>query len=316
MNKRKNNRIFRFGYAMGMILPGMLFWSACRDKQEDIPFGAGEVVLHVSNTRSESDMTDGDGTGNPDSGSSDTLFFAKGAASGQYTEAWAAVAQADGRTEFTTLRYYPDNNSPIYLCGYAPAAPLNGNKLSYRLNGSEDVIASTEHKGSLDNMFWREGKTFAFRHLLTQLSFRIRTERRVAGRYLDSLSVVGVRLQATRPLPDDTLVFGGSSSQQVFYRLNGVRDTLQLADVAEVAVPGALTVEPGVPLSIKLTVMQNGKKVQYGPLPVTFHETGGKALAGTSYLVTITISRKEEVYFSSTVTEWKTGDSGFGSIVK
>lgn len=81
---------------------------------------------------------------------------------------------ANGTTPvgFATAKYYPANNSPLYLCGLYPAAgwtdPAN-DEGKFTFNGSQDVMAAAEKNSTKNDAKAGTHPALTFKHLLTQL---------------------------------------------------------------------------------------------------------------------------------------------------
>lgn len=255
------------------------------------------VSLFVSGNRFEADA---------DKEPFDTVFFASSLTTGRYEAIWPAVVHEGGTADFTVPRYYPYDNSALYLRGFFPAASLYENALSFNLTGAEDVRVSEERQGRLTDMFWNQEKSFTFNHLLTQLVFSLQTNYQTDSCCLQTLSVSGTRLQAILLPRNDTLTFSGPPVDVVAYDLSEQGDTLWLSEDKTIALPCCVLVELGASLSLNLTLTENGKIVECGPLPIVFHETDGKSQAGTSYRVTVTVSPRTDMQLVSvSVVDWE-----------
>lgn len=290
----KTNRSKEIGLTVAMLC----LLVACRDgcTEEYVPEQRA-VSLFVSDRRLETGL---------DKKPFDTVFFANALSTGRYEAIWPAVVQQGGVADFTVPRYYPTDNSAIYLRGFFPEALLHENALRFNLTGSEDVRVSEERLGRLTEMFWRQEKSFTFNHMLTQLVFSLQTNDQTDSCYLQTLSVNGARLQATLLPGNDTLTFSGPLASIVGYDLSEKGDTLWLFGNKAVTLPCCVLAEPGVSLSLNLTLTENGKNIECGPLPIVFHETDGKSQAGTSYRVAITVSPRTGMQLVSvSVVDWE-----------
>ena len=282
--------------------------TGCSAEKEDSPFSIHkEIVLQslMNNSLEE------------DAGSTkDSVFFAKGDKSKEYTDVWKATVKSAGRTSFAEPQYYPNDDSKVYLCGYAPEAELtDNNRVAYVLDGLKDVMVTDEKDGSLTDMFWQEEKCFEFSHLLSQLRFQVccDAEGLLKGVCLQSIIIEGTQTEATLSLTNKSLQFKGARNSIVGYEYSG-GDRFGL-DTDYVPVPNAIMIQPGVPVYLTITLQAaSGGETRFEHLPVVFHEDDGLPLAGTSYLLSVKINTKGTVELSSVVTEWKKGDNGFGVI--
>lgn len=291
----------KYNKGMGLTVAALCLLAACRD---------GYTDEYVADHQAVSLFVSG---GNPGAGAGneppDTVYFARAASAGRYEAIWPAVIGKEGTADFTVPRYYPSDNSALYLRGFYPAAALDENTLSFSLTGCEDICVSQEREGRLTDMFWRQEKSFTFSHLLTQLVFSLQTNYETDSCHLQTLSVSGTRLQATLPPGGDTLTFGGLPSEIVGYELAEGADTLWLPAGETVSLPRCVLVEPGVALSLNVTLTEKGKTFECGPLPIVFHETDGRSVAGTSYRVTVTVSPRAGLQLVSvSIVDWEKVD--------
>ncbi|WP_455637420.1 fimbrillin family protein [Parabacteroides sp.] len=225
----------------------------------------------------------------------ETVAFAKGTASGSYTESWQAVARP-GETRLLGAHTYPDDQTYLYLRGYYPVKPLVDGKVAYRLDGDTDLMATTEQKGNLTDNFSLSDKTFYFNHLLTQVSFEVRTSREETNTLrLVSVTVAGSRPDAMLLLSGGTatglpeVTFSGEPQQLTGYvepeRGGGVPLSRETA-----LLPHSLLVEPGAELLLDVKAgLPDGTTRLYSGLPVRFDESDGKSRAGTAYRLTLTL---------------------------
>ncbi|SEF43764.1 fimbrillin family protein [Parabacteroides chinchillae] len=246
----------------------------------------------------------------------DSVFFAKGVESKNYTEVWSAAMQSVGRVVFAEPRYYPEDNSQVYLCGFIPSAELSdNNQVSYILDGQQDIMLSEEQAGSMNDMFWQDEKRFDFIHLLTQLRFQIRCDAEGALRNLSLKSIIveGTQAEATLSLTDKSLQFTGPKKDIIGYDYTD--GDVVLLGTDNVSVPGVVMIQPNVPVYISVILQTSvGNETRFEHLPVVFEEEGGMSLAGTSYLLSINVHTKGVIELSSIVANWIRGSNGMGVI--
>lgn len=272
--------------------------AGCQGDSGSLPTG-GEVILQT-----RGDVSAGDVAGKA---TTDTVCFAKGERSNAYSTVWKAEVKG-GKTVLLERRYYPTDNSAVYLRGYSPVAAISDNRVGYEIDGSQDICLTSEQVGRLSDMFWQESKCFSFAHLLTQLRFRVQCDTEEFLQLL-SLQVEGGRTQAVLDLSTGSLSFDGKPE-----RIEACQDTLFFGS-EPVSVPGAVMVEASVPLSLTLEVVQSGgRSVVYERLPVVFDETDNLSKAGTSYLLSVVLHRGGAISLSPLVGEWQRGANGVGNI--
>lgn len=283
------------------------FMCGCSDDSEWYPSSEGQELL----LRAFSDKLSGE------SSFSDSVFFAKGNESGKYTDIWKARVKADGSTSLTEPKYYPSDDSRIYLRGFAPEGLPDGDgRITYSIEGQEDLLVTDEQSGSLTDMFWQEGKSFRFTHLLTQLRFRFRCDEsgKEKGWKLFGLVADGVQCEAVLSLPDKELTFsGGKKALVVLDRMVG-GECLQL-DTGWVETEEMVMIQPGVAVSLTAILEdRTGSLTRLEGLPVSFHEADGYPVSGTSYLLSVVFRADGACSLSAQVSEWKRGNNGMGII--
>ena len=298
----------------GIVHSLLLFslWGLAAGCSDDDASGAGglsdgrkELVMYASG-----DYLPGD-----TSLSAGTVFFAKGNEPGKYRETWKAYIGVNGRTGLAFPKYYPADNSPVYLRGFAPDGTLTDRMtIAYPMDGRQDILVTDEQQGRLTDMFWQQKKSFVFTHLLTQLRFRLcMDEEGVAhGWKLHTLAVDSLPHTAVLSLADKTLSFEGENVR--IAAADRSENGLPL-DTAWTEIPEAVMVQPGVPLHLSVALKDSrDSRRYYRQLPVVFHEEDGRSLAGTSYLLSVRIRTDGTASLSASVAEWKRGDNGIGTI--
>ncbi|MDH6358338.1 fimbrillin family protein [Parabacteroides sp. PF5-9] len=243
------------------------------------------------------------------------VYFAKGTESGWYDDRWSANVQPGGLAVFSERHYYPEDNSAVYLRGYSPKAAINENKISYQLDGSQDIILTAEREGSLDDTFESKDKIFVFNHLLCQLRFRILSDPTFPQQVkLKSLMVNGSRTAAQMNLADGLLQFNGQPSTVKVYKDENSKEIINITS-EPVTLNEFVMVEPESPLSLQLVVESpEGEEILYQDLPVLFHEENGHSNAGTSYLITVILSLRDKLTLQTSVSAWIDGLEGVGIV--
>lgn len=306
MNTRKRYTQNAFLLLLGVAL------SSCSDQPAGEPSGNAEIRLFTevsTPTRSGIDGFAGE-----------TVAFASGSASGAYGEVWEAAVHGN-EASFVRPRYYPDNNSRVYLRGYYPAVPLSATGVAFLINGQQDVLLSDEQNGCLTDMFWQETKRFTFSHLLTQLNIRLRvTESYPQGATLKRLRLSGSRTKALLNLDKGSLAFSGDAALLPVWSAPAGAGA-PLGTLYPDTLIGPVMAEPGVALTLEVTIGIPGEADRlYPALAIRFGEADGLPLPGTAYTVSVTLgsagSPPEGVTLSATVANWLKGNEGTGTIEK
>lgn len=248
---------------------------------------------------------------------SDTVFFAKGDQPGIYTEIWKASVKPDGTTSLSEPKYYPSDDSRIYLRGFAPEGkPVGDGRIAWSIDGQQDLLVTDEQNGSLTDMFWQEGKSFRFIHLLSQLRFQLQCDEagKEKGWKLFGLVVEGIQKEAVLSLADKGLSFSGEKgTATVLDRASG-GECLPL-NTEWTGVEEVVMIQPGTAVSLTVVLKDRaGNLTRFERLPISFHETDGYPVAGTSYLLSIVLRADGACSLSAKVAEWKRGNNGTGII--
>lgn len=304
--KNEKKYIQRCGCLAGTCILWVVLWGCSGDEGGRLPLGEREVVL-----RSYSEKLSGEG------GLADSVFFAKGSAPGRYTEIWKAHVAPGGGTKLAEPKYYPSDNSAVYLRGFAPEGEAAGDgRIAWSLDGEKDLLVSDEQSGRLTDMFWQEGKSFRFVHLLSQLRFQLRCDEAglEKGWKLSGLVAEGTQCEAVLSLPDKALSFSGEPKALPVFSPDSGSEPLAL-DTAWTAVAETVLVQPGVAVSLTVVLADRaGSLTRFEDLPVSFHETDGYPASGTSYLLSVTLLGEGTCSLSAQVAEWKRGNNGTGII--
>lgn len=287
-----------------------LLWglmAGCSDGEGRLPAGDGQkLVLRTSSQQLAGNVS-----------FSNTVFFAKGDQPGVYTEIWKAGVKPDGTASLSEPKYYPSDDSRIYLRGFAPKGKSAGDgRIAWSIDGQQDLLVTDEQNGSLTDMFWQEKKSFRFIHLLSQLRFQLQCDEagKEEGWKLFGLVVEGIQKEAVLSLADKGLSFSGEKgTATVLDRASG-GECLPL-DTEWVDVEEIVMIQPGVAVGLTVVLKDlTGNLTRFERLPVSFHETDGYPVAGTSYLLSIVLRADSACSLSAQVTEWKRGNNGTGII--
>lgn len=312
MNTRKRYTQNAFLLLLGAALSG------CSEQPAGEPSGNAEIRLFTEVSTPT--------RGGIDGFAGETVAFASGSASGAYGEVWEAAVHGN-EASFVRPRYYPDNNSRVYLRGYYPAVPLSATGVAFLINGQQDLLLSDEQNGCLTDMFWQETKRFTFSHLLTQLNIRLRvTESYPEGATLKRLRLGGSRTKALLNLDKGSLAFSGDASllpvwsAPVGGSASGSGGS-PLGTLYPDTLIGPVMAEPGVALTLEVTIGIPGEADRlYPTLAIRFGEADSLPLPGTAYTVSVTLgsagSPPEGVTLSATVANWLKGNEGTGTIEK
>lgn len=250
--------------------------------------------------------------------------FAEGTATGKYTDNWyAKITGSEGTVQFldatgelasNTAHYYESNGAKTYLRGFYPQATNNNGIVTFTIpeTADTDIMVSDEQSGdkTADGGF----KEFTFRHLLTQIKFKIKAGDGFPDSYvLKSLTLKGTKSIAALTLSSGTLTFsGGDLNAKVVEGGTTVINTTG-ADLDEIAM-----VEPGATMTLDITAGISGNTDndrKYENIAFTTKGENGTeepAKAGTAYTVTLTFSDKE-VQATAGITPWSQG-TGEGTV--
>lgn len=290
MNLRKT-------YKLSAIFALSLFIVAgCSNSEPDPYSGKSDLVLRVF---------PGSLSG---SGTQGQLFFAKGTQQGKYTEIWKATFDKNGETHMDEPHYYPDDNSRLYLRGFAPQGKAFANDtVHFTIDGKTDLIASNELSGCLTDMFWQQQKEFRFSHLLSQLRFKVGCDKEAQekGWKLVDLYVVRTQCEAALSLADKKLVFSGD--------IKDIEVPVEPTSLGETwtDLPGQVLVQPDARIYLTAIVVDSdGRQTRLEYLPVTIHGGGSTSVGGTSYFISVMLRAKGTSQVSAGIADWEQGGSG------
>lgn len=214
-----------------------------------------------------------------------TVSIAVGSSSGQFSESWEGVA-TDGEIRLHPERYYPADGSSLFLRGYYPAAPLEGNEIHYTLTGQEDLMLSVEQSGSLSQRFDEVSSPLIYSHLLSQLNFTLHLEGASSNCKVRSVHLNGMASAAIVSLSSGSVVPVGSSAPVVVYTDSGTGG-FPVVD-GKVTLPGYVLVQPQATFTIDLVLAVDGDPshdLNFTDLPINFE--GGSSQGGNAYEVKI-----------------------------
>lgn len=192
----------------------------------------------------------------------------------------ADVAATTGAITFNPLQYYPQDNTPVYLIGYAPVAAVTDGVVSYTLTGDEDIMVTQELSGTKTTQI---ADKFLFDHLLSQIQFKIGAEAGFTGAGdITSVTVKDVKTDAT-------LTLNGATPALTF---DATVANLPTVGITSAAIPAGASVGAGCLLigsgltTITCDIVTT--LASYSNITVTF---ANATLPGNAYEVTFTISR-------------------------
>ena len=231
-----------------------------------------------------------------------TAPFVASATTGDYTtNAWSSTVTfvasptPTAALSFSPARYYPMDNSPIYIRGYYPAGTLSGKTVTLAGDGTEDVMLTAQASGTKATA---GALSFVFNHLLTQLQFKL-----VAGAGYPASGVNVTSLVIKQQKPPATLDLNTSS-------LTYTTKDLTLSGTFPILTAGSTInnypmVKSGEALTVAVTT-SDGVTYPESTISVTTE-------VGKSHLITLTFTPKE-ITSSISVTAWQTGGTGSSTL--
>ena len=144
------------------------------------------------------------------------VSIAVGTSAGDYTEHWTGTA-TEGDILLDPERYYPTDGSALFIRSYHPAAPHVNGEVRYELTGQEDLMLTDERSGSLSRRFDATETSLIHKHLLTQLSFRLRVKGAPDGYSVHAVKLNGLASVAKVSLSDGEVVPVGETSSVIIY---------------------------------------------------------------------------------------------------
>lgn len=225
-----------------------------------------------------------------------------------------AVA-ASGAISWDGIYYYPvDPAHYVKFCAYHPYsgagsidAPANGQApvLNFTLNGEDDIMYAGPVIGSRSE----KPNSLAFRHALTQLTFKIQDANGVFRK--NKVKVENIVVQEANTVSSMNIETGvfGKWSEPTDLKVPGIEGknfVFDDEDAEELVVGDGIMLQPGLE-SFKITLATSE-----GDFPDVTIKPAGEAVfaAGHSYVITITFNEQVEIFASVTVAEWKFGGKG------
>lgn len=211
------------------------------------------------------------------------------------TSPFVASPTPTAALSFSPARYYPVDNSPIYIRGYYPAGTLSGKTVTLAGDGTEDVMLTAQASGTKATA---GALSFVFNHLLTQLQFKL-----VAGAGYPASGVNVTSLVIKQQKTPATLDLNTSS-------LTYTTKDLTLSGTFPILTAGSTInnypmVKSGEALTVAVTT-SDGVTYPESTISVTTE-------VGKSHLITLTFTPKE-ITSSISVTAWQTGGTGSSTL--
>lgn len=259
------------------------------------------------------------------------VSIAVGTSAGDYTEHWTGTA-TEGDILLDPERYYPTDGSALFIRSYHPAAPHVNGEVRYELTGQEDLMLTDERSGSLSRRFDATETSLIHKHLLTQLSFRLRVKGAPDGYSVHAVKLNGLASVAKVSLSDGEVVPVGETSSVIIYSSDDGNGIPVVDGV--VTLPGFVLVQPKASLTLDMTLAPEGDPASgqdFKDLPVSFGGEGNES--GGAYDVEISLEipvdpeepddpdtpeepkepdpfEEYQVKITATVTPWKPGNGG------
>lgn len=259
------------------------------------------------------------------------VSIAVGTSAGDYTEHWTGTA-TEGDILLDPERYYPTDGSALFIRSYHPAAPHVNGEVRYELTGQEDLMLTDERSGSLSRRFDATETPLIHKHLLTQLSFRLRVKGAPDGYSVHAVKLNGLASVAKVSLSDGEVVPVGETSSVIIYSSDDGNGIPVVDGV--VTLPGFVLVQPKASLTLDMTLAPEGDPASgqdFKDLPVSFGGEGNES--GGAYDIEISLEipvdpeepddpdtpeepkepdpfEEYQVKITATVTPWKPGNGG------
>lgn len=232
-----------------------------------------------------------------------TASFVASATTGDYTtNAWTsnvtfvASPTPTSALSFDPVRYYPVDNSSIYIKGYYPAGSLSGKTVTYSTpDGTKDVMITGQATGTKAST---TPLAFTFSHLLTQLQFKFVSGNGypALGNSVTKIVVKAQKIPATLDLNDASMTY--TTGDVTF---NG---TYPITSSGAVAIDCPM-VKSGESVVLSITTSDS---VIYPDATITLTTETGKA-----HMITLTFTPKE-ITATASVTAWVIGGTGSSSL--
>lgn len=224
------------------------------------------------------------------------------------------------------------DGSALFIRSYHPAAPHVNGEVRYELTGQEDLMLTDERSGSLSRRFDATETPLIHKHLLTQLSFRLRVKGAPDGYSVHAVKLNGLASVAKVSLSDGEVVPVGETSSVIIYSSDDGNGIPVVDGV--VTLPGFVLVQPKASLTLDMTLALEGDPASgqdFKDLPVSFGGEGNES--GGAYDIEISLEipvdpeepddpdtpeepkepdpfEEYQVKITATVTPWKPGNGG------
>lgn len=201
-----------------LLLPVALLFAGCTGSEEESP-----VPIRLT-AGSTAPSTEARGTGVISPGSAFNPTFIASLAENDFTTKveWNDPAQVDaqGKVTFQSTHPYPAFGEWIYITGVHPQATPAAGKVTYKLNGTTDVMYAPALKGNKwdSNRFTGNTRSeydrdFCFTHLLTQLQVKAKKQDADGLKFtIKKITVKGITGSLSVTLADGTPTFGNGNT--------------------------------------------------------------------------------------------------------
>lgn len=223
--------------------------------------------------------------------------------------ALSATISTEGKIAFTTPQYYPQDGTKTHLIGYYPVAASTGNnKVTWEINGTQDIIISSIVEGDKNTALAADATPlkFDFKHKLTQLKFKVKipATETASGETLSSITVKNLKKNAEYDFTSNALLFTGDATNSM--TTENPDKSAAISSTTDVSGGTLLvessTAETSFDVEVKTTVGSGADvttKTYSGTVKIG-------AAANTAYDVTLTIAQKQ-VEGTATIGQWSTG---------
>ena len=136
------------------------------------------------------------------------VSIAVGTSAGDYTEHWTGTA-TEGDILLGLSATIPRTAPRFSSAAITPPPPHVNGEVRYELTGQEDLMLTDERSGSLSRRFDATETPLIHKHLLTQLSFRLRVKGAPDGYSVNAVKLNGLASVAKVSLSDGEVVRSG-----------------------------------------------------------------------------------------------------------
>lgn len=236
----------------------------------------------------------------------DAVFVASSATGNYNTYLWsdtvtfAASATPATGLSFTPSRYYPVDNSSIYIRGYYPqsSTAVTNNIVTYSAtDGTIDILLTPEVSGTRTS----PPLDFVFAHLLSQLQFQF-----VAGTgFPTGKTVTSLKIKNAQTFPTQLDLNTGNLTYSNS-NINFTGKSYSIASAPGSPITDFPMVAPGQNVVLSITTSDG---VTYPDFTIPSLTTA----VGKSHLITITFNIVE-IKVNVSVTNWATGTAGSSTV--